>query len=536
MPIKDKKTTPKPPFTQMAQQPTSPVGSDTTLSNDHSGSKIFSPALRTALCHLLILCIALVCYVVHLTEPPYLFWDENYHVTSAERYIEGIAQFEPHPPLGLMLIATGEALVGANKNIDKRVLITTKQIKGDDLPKGFSFAGMRLMPSLFAALGALLFFGLLYELTQNRLHALLLTSLYLFENAFVVHLRAVHLDSFQLFFSLAALWHFVRLWNSSHPLHWRQYALLALWCTLASLVKINGVVLFLIFPILYFKDAQQRDTQQAFNWLGDFAIKSGAALAAAVLTTFAIFCVHASISRTLPSADTAAGKQDLENMSPAYRTFLQRHTALTPGMVITITRDYFRFMDKDHLGVPKLDVTKPGENGSHPLHWPLHDKTINYRWDSADGKTSYVQLAGNQVSWYLGLTAVLLSLVLIVNHRVFAMPLRGSKRTYQLIEAFTGIYAAFMLLHLWIITQRVMYLYHYFLGLIISYVLAVLMWQYLCDIHPVLDRNRKPLLTCAAGAIFLSFWFFLPLSNHWPLTHDECERRNVLSRIVECNQ
>ncbi|MGC3982275.1 MAG: phospholipid carrier-dependent glycosyltransferase [Steroidobacteraceae bacterium] len=330
---------------------------------------------RTALCHLGVLIVALFCYVANLAQPPYLFWDENYHVTSAERYIEGIAQFEPHPPLGLMLIAAGEALVNPNEGIDKHVMTTVKQIGGDDLPKGFSFAGMRLVPSLFAALGALLFFGLMYELLENRLYALLFTSLYVFENAFVVHFRAVHLDSFQMFFSLATFWHFVRLWRQSASPKWWQYALLAVWCGLAMMAKINAVLLLVLFPILYFKDAAHN---KPTNLLADFASKSGAAMGAMLMVIFVTFYVHAAIARTAPSPDTASGRQDMENMSPEYRTFLEQHGSLTPGMVVTIVSDYFKFMDKDHKGVPKLDSTKPGENGSHPLHWPVHDKTINY--------------------------------------------------------------------------------------------------------------------------------------------------------------
>ena len=485
------------------------------------------------LCYLLVGVIALLCFVARLAQPPYLFWDENYHVTSAERYIEGIAQFEPHPPLGLMLIAAGEVLVNPNQGIDKHILTTTKQIGGDDLPKGFSFAGMRLMPSLFAAGGALLFFGLMLELTQRRLYALLFSSLYLFENAFVVHFRAVHLDAFQMFFSLATLWQFVRLWRREHHIAWPQYVWLALWCSLAIMCKINAVLLLVLFPILYLKD--QRHLGISANRSMDFLRKAGVSLATGLLVTFVTFYVHAAISRTLPDASTQAGRQDLDNMSPNYRQFLAQHGALTPTIVVTLAIDYFKFMDKDHKGVPKLDTTKPGENGSHPLHWPVHDKTINYRWDSADGKTSYVQLTGNQVSWLLGFIAVLLSLQLISNHRIFNLPLQGSRKTYHLIEVFTALYVTFMLLHLWLITQRVLYLYHYFLGLLISYILVALMWQYLCEARQATERQRTKSLVLGATAIALSFWFFLPLSNHWPLTHEQCELRNVFERVVECN-
>jgi dolichyl-phosphate-mannose-protein mannosyltransferase len=495
----------------------------------------FRGRLGTFTCYALVFIVAYFCFVAGRANPPHIFWDENYHVTSAERYLEGVAQLEPHPPLGIMLIAAGEALSGTNAGIDKHILVTTKQINGDQLPPGFSFAGMRLMPSLFAAFGALAFFGLMYSLFDNRLHALLLSSLYLFENAFTVHFRAVHLDSFQMFFCIAFLWHFVHLWRRTTPTPAWQYALLATWCALAIMIKVNAAFLLLLFPVLYFKDALARDRTRPPLWAADFAAKSGASIAALLAVTFVVFYVNTILTPNLPDGSTPAGRQDLANISPEYRTYLEQHQRLTPGIVVAITRDYFKFMDKDHKGVPKLDTTKPGENGSHPMHWPFHDRNINYRWDSADGKTAYVQLVGNQLMWYSGTAAVIFCLILIINYRLFAIPLRGSLRTYHLIEVFAGLYVAFMLLNLWIITQRVMYLYHYFMGLMISYVLLALLWQYLSEIHVSFARRRTGILAIACGAYLASYLFFLPLSNHWPLTKEQCERRNIsISHILDC--
>lgn len=492
-------------------------------------------ALRSSLCYSLVLGIALCCFFVNRVDPPHLFWDENYHVTSAQRYIEGIAHMEPHPPLGLMLIAAGEAWYGANQGIDKHVLVRDKQIKGDDLPAGFSFAGMRLMPSLFAAFAALMFYGLMYEITQHRLQALLLSSLYLFENAFVVHFRATHLDSFQMFFCIAALWQFVRLWNKPLPLHWAHYAGLGALCALALMIKVNAIFLYALFIALYFKDAGAQDKNHPPLWAVDFAVKSGAAVIATLLVVFATFYVHASLTRKLPDGGTSAGRQDLANMSAEYRTYLEQHRPLTPRIVAIIARDYFAFMDKDHKGVPKLNPKKPGENGSHPLHWPFHDRNINYRWDALDGKTSYVELVGNQLTWYLGTTCVFISLAMVFAHRLLRKPLQGRSATYHLIEIFIGLYVIFMLMNLWLIAQRVMYLYHYFLGLLISYVLIALLWQYACEVNATLARHRIKIMSAAVGAIFLSFVFFLPLSNHWPLTKEQCERRNIwISHIVDC--
>lgn len=492
--------------------------------------------LKSALSYLLVFAVGFCCFMVNRGQPDHLFWDENYHITSAERYLEGVAHFEPHPPLALLLIAAGESWSETNLSIDKQILVGSKHIGGDALPKGFDFSGMRLMPSLFAVFGGLVFYGLMFQLFKNHLHALLFSGLYLFENAFTVHFRAVHLDSFQMFFSIAFLWQFVYLWQRKTRVPVWQYAALASLVGLAMMVKVNSVILLVLFPVLYFKDRNTQDAKQRSAWIKDFASKSGISIAAIAIVFFAVFYAHASLTPTLPSADTTAGRQDLENMSPEYRNHLEQRTPLTPSMVITIARDYYKFMDKDHHGVPKLDITKPGENGSHPMHWPFHDRNINYRWDSADGKTAYVQLVGNQLAWYSGTLAVIFCLMLIINYRVLAIPPRGTWPTYHLIEVFTGLYVAFMGLHLWLITQRVMYLYHYFIGLMISYVILALLWQYLCEVHATFAKHRTRILVIASAAYLASYLFFLPLSNHTPMTKEQCERRNIsISHIVDCH-
>jgi dolichyl-phosphate-mannose-protein mannosyltransferase len=499
---------------------------------DRVASRIPS-AWKTPLCMLMVLILGLIMYFAGRAEPTHAFWDENYHVTSAERYLAGVGQLEPHPPLGLMLIALGEKLSGANAGIDKTPLLADKYINGDKIPEGFSFAGMRLMPSLFGALGALLFLGLMIELTGSRLIGLLFSSLYLFENAWIVHFRAVHLDSFQMFFCIGTLWMFLRMWKQTSALSWRQYAGMALLCGLGIMIKVNAAMLLALFPVIYFKDAGTRGI--GFSWtaqLRHFGIKAGASVATVLLVTATTFTLHAIVG-TKPVPPGSSGNTDNEFMSQTYKDYLGQQQTLTPSTLLAISTDYFKFMDHDHKGVPKLDVCKPGENGSHPLHWPIQDKTINYRWDSANGFTRYVQLVGNQVSWYLGLAAVLLSFLTIANRRLFNID-TGNGRSYALIEVFTAIYVVFMLLHLYLGAQRVMYLYHYFIGLLISYLLIVLNWQNLCDFHKVRKSVRRLSALLIALAVLASGMFFLPLSNHWPLNKEQCERRNIFSHIVSC--
>ncbi|MGB5476160.1 MAG: phospholipid carrier-dependent glycosyltransferase, partial [Thermoanaerobaculia bacterium] len=49
---------------------------------------------------LLVTTLAYFSYVHGYWNPPHLFWDENYHIASAQRYLNGTFFMEPHPPLG----------------------------------------------------------------------------------------------------------------------------------------------------------------------------------------------------------------------------------------------------------------------------------------------------------------------------------------------------------------------------------------------------------------------------------------------------
>lgn len=480
-----------------------------------------------------VLLLSFFTYYRHYDEPNYVFWDENYHITAAERYLENIAQFEGHPPLGKLLIAAGEYIAGTNAQVDKQILTHFKYIGGDLLPKRFSFAGMRLMPSLFGMLTAVLVYGFFLSLTGYKpVMSLLFSGLYLFENVYIVHFRAVHLDSFQMFFTVATLWLFVELWKRPVQLHWKHYAAMGMLSAMAMMVKINAVLLLALLPVLYLKEARfvQRGLRES---LADFIGKMAATLFGIVIICVAVFSIHLLAGRNLPDIKTPAGSEDIAHMSPAYRHFLEFHENITPALFVMAAQDYYTFMRKSHLGVPKLDVCKVGENGSSPIRWTIMDKTINYRWDSKNGKTRYIQLAGNPLSWYLGLMALMMSFGLIIGHRIFAAPVY-SFAIYQQIEVFTGLYIIYMGLHLYLASLRVMYLYHYFFGLFISYILVVLVWQYLEEVHDILRRRRYFILGGLMLAVFASYLFISPLTYHQPLTKQECEQRNLFKQVVDC--
>src|SRR6185312_12673223 len=198
--------------------------------------------LRVFCAALLVVALATTNFLLGIGQPARVIWDEKYYLTTVQRYEEGTAQFASHPPLGLMLIAAGDALLHPNRGTDTRAVGWDKQVADERLPEHYSFAGVRLMSGVFAVIGAVLFFAVMLTLTRSVLSALLLSNLYVFENAFIAHFRAAHLDAFQLAFALAALLCFAvsaRRGRRSSP--GLEFAL-GTACGLAIMVKLNAVL------------------------------------------------------------------------------------------------------------------------------------------------------------------------------------------------------------------------------------------------------------------------------------------------------
>src|SRR3989338_173836 len=151
----------------------------------------------------LVLAFSFFTYFVKYNYPPAVFWDENYHIASAQKYIDGAMFMEVHPPLGKLFIAFGEYLIQPNKNLDTGKFSETDYIK--NFPENYSFAGVRFFPSLFAWLSALVFFFILYFLSKNPHLSAIFASLYIFDNALIVHSRGAMVEGSHLFFILLSI-------------------------------------------------------------------------------------------------------------------------------------------------------------------------------------------------------------------------------------------------------------------------------------------------------------------------------------------
>lgn len=481
--------------------------------------------------------LAVVNFGVGLGNPRGTVWDESYYLTATERYSEGRAQFASHPPLGLMLIALGDRAFSTGRKPDTRALGRVKSVKADLLPVGYSFVPVRSASAIFAVLGAMAFFGLMYVLTRSTFVALAFSNLFIFENAFVAQFRAAQLDAFQVAFVVLALLQFTLAVKRERNPSTLLDAGFGASCGLAMMVKLNAVILVLLGAMLIARrvtlawrsipaSAPLLATRYRLLWSATqhSAVMGGACLAAML----AVFTVHLLVSPHTVDAQSPAGQKDQTFLSAAYRDYLDGKRTLTPAVVWSAADDYGRFMAADLEGIPRAD-----RNGSRPLEWPLGAGTINYRWDSDGARTAYVQLTGNKMGWLLALAAPFAALALLILQCWRPVPASDPARRPLLCMLLIE-YVAFMCLHESLSHIRVMYLYHYFIGLLLAFTLLPLVFAEVMERWPPLRSRQSVALGAMTAALLVSFVYYAPLSYHRPLTHRQCELRNLLAHVIDC--
>ena len=452
-------------------------------------------------------------YFRNYSEPGALFWDENYHIASAQKYLSGVFFMENHPPLGKMLIALGEKLTGHPQTLPEG--ISTDYVR--TLPPGFSFRGYRFFPALLGWWSAGLVFLIFDLILASGPQAFFATFLYMFDNALIVHQRGAMIESPLLFFTLLMILQF--LWILRDGMKgWRLLFAYAAWGVTFGLLmstKVIGLVMILL-PCAYTVRLLPNKNKIVRFW--------GLFMVSACLPYILIWQIHfqrgAAISPSLSD-------QGWYKASENYKTWVKdgdiglRHFP-------TMLRDSYRFSVIYNRGVPLLDLCKQGENGSPFFYWPFGARAINYRWETPDGKSyRYLYLQCNPLIWACGLVGIVLAFVVIA--APFFFPFAQPPKEKFLLYSFFGLYAVYMAFMSQI--TRVMYLYHYFMPLLFSFILFGLMAKEIQQIGPVrLTPTRKASgWAMLGGMIFIVFWMYRPFTYYLPMTDAQVERLSLLS-------
>jgi dolichyl-phosphate-mannose-protein mannosyltransferase len=527
-------------------------------------------------------------YFYNYGFPNQVFWDEPYHIAAAQKYLNNVYFMEQHPPLGKLLIALGEKVVHANPRNDQ--FINTDYATG--FPDTFSFTGYRLVPTLLAWLTTPILFFIFLFIAGNPAIAALLSFLYVFDNAMIVHSRGAMVDSPLTFFATAMMLLFLCLLKNKKSNALRFYSLSAAFgavFALALATKLVGLVLILLgIPVLYRLSNARRTAEfcavgitfvlwlySVMQWqpfepfalfgsgastlfmnvmtrvlgtywhvllsllilalitvacfrITDKATKrmilyAASALGAFFLVFFSVWQIHFSLgTRIVPELNNNGYYQ----ASSEYKTILSKRLTSSLSSFPVMMRDSLVYVGYYNKGVPRLDLCKPDENGSPFFFWPLGARSINYRWAQAgEGVYRYLFLQVNPVVWLCGLLGVLLSAAMLVVSVFF--PLKEKLKHRFLLCTFLGMYVAYM----GAISQlgRVMYLYHYFLPLMFSFVLFGLV---VVNINSFLGKtiteNAKILaLTVLGVLIFAAYQFYHPLSYYEPISDAALKLRSV---------
>jgi dolichyl-phosphate-mannose-protein mannosyltransferase len=448
------------------------------------------------------------------TSPVNLYWDENYHITSAQRYMNGIFFMEPHPPLGKLLIAAGEALIDANP--DDASFIDTEHAKS--LPAGFSFAGYRLFPVLLGTLCVPLLFILVSTLTEAPLVASVIALGLAVDNAAIVHFRGAMLEGVQIFFilsTLVALACCYRRAKLSRPLKIYPYLAGASFGAAMATKVTSLIVLPPIIAVVLFYLIKDRRILRCLT----LSLK----LASSFLITYlAIWQLHNTLAKQVNPKLPNNGYYQLSEVS---KGFIKDGTGSTARAFLPLLLDNLKYVRHYSRGVPALNLCKPGENGSTPLLWPLGARAINYRWESRDGLTRYTYLVANPAVWGMGLLGLLVAVA------IYTCVVIGLARIDLEWCLLVGLGLAMWLGYMAVMVsaERVMYLYHYLIPLIVSLVLLGLTIPRI----KLQGSFRSKLSQCVffslgIALLLAGFYIYAPFTYGYPLSDEQVKNRAVL--------
>ncbi len=465
---------------------------------------------QTALCFALVLLTSFFTYFFNYQNPQAFFWDENYHVASAQKYLNHVYFMEPHPPLGKLLIAAGEKLLNANP-VDNQFIHTDY---AQNPPDGFSFTGYRLFPALLAWMCAPLFFAAFLLITKRPVWAMLFTSLYTFDTAQIVHGRGAMLETTLLFFALVAMIGvlLLREQQDRRTVIWAA-VLYGAGFGLAMVTKLFALILILLLPVALLL---------LWKHLKNVLLFLGVSAVAFVIPYCAVWETHFALgSRIVPDLPDNGFYQ----ASADYKEILHDGTMLNPVHFSVMWRDSMDFVTHYQKGVPRLDLCKDDENGSPWFLWPIGGRTINYRWaTAADGSYRYLMLVANPVIWLSALLGVVLAASLVLSELLGSgKALKERTFLWGYLALYTGFLAAVSQI------TRVMYLYHYFVPLAFGCILLALVWTEIEKFGPwKLTTERKTWALIALNVlIFFGFLVYRPLAYYEPMTDRQVEARNI---------
>ncbi len=424
--------------------------------------------------------------------PEYLFWDENYHIASAYKYLNGVFFLEPHPPLGKLILYLSEAFFELNSDLNTNKFLVVDHIK--DLPKEFSFKALRLPGVIFAILTSFNLFLIFYKITESSPISFCISTLFSLDNAILVHSRSAMLEAPQLFLISLAILIFTYLIQN---FNWKRWSLFCLVFGLAISIKLNSAILLILVFFIPRK-----------NFLEDIK-KLSSLIIIALVVLISTYYIHFRISNKIKKKTYGISKEFKQNL----KKDLISSSNLTNFKLFLV--ENYKFIHRYQAGVPKLKPDNTEENGSHAIFWPAGKKSISYRWDkTADGKVKHLKLQINPVGWLISFCSILFATMTIFSKYIFKIQI-DDKKNFTIMSAAVFSYLSYMLVMSNI--PRVMYLYHYFIPLIFTFIIS----SCIIKLFIKMDKQTSSAVCILLLAQVICFYHFSPFTYHLPVSADE---------------
>lgn len=471
---------------------------------------------KNTLLSIFVLILGFLTNVWNYQHPADLYWDENYYLPSATKYQKGVFFQQSHPPLAKLLIAGADALLNPNPD-NPNDFEKTDYIKS--VPKGYSFAGMRLAPVLFACFNCVLFFLLMLSLTQNSLWSFCLSFLFTFDNAIILQSRGAMLESIQIFGVLLALLGYFEVYKKNcYSKKW--VSILSIGIAWAIWTKINGLILLLLLPLLFFHSKQKTFFKKLKEALPSIGLSVLTMMVFSILMWQVHFSLGTRLEPSLPNKGWYKASAELRDI----KTYPQQHQNPIRNFYIEL-RDYLHFMAVDVDGFTPLNLCKKEENASPFYWWPFGGRTISYRWSTLDSgqHVSYLYMISNPFGWAVGLLSLFLTISFFILQLIFKnLEITDQEKKKLLI--FSTLYIGYMFAMSRI--TRGMYIYNYFVPLIFTFCMASFWIPKIFNSLKLKIKNNIFISQIVFSAAIIGTWhYYSPLTYFSPLSCQEFKGR-----------
>jgi len=435
--------------------------------------------------------IAAATRLIGIGSPKNTVFDEIYFKAYASYYYSHQYYFDIHPPLGKLILAGWEWLIRANPATLTNQTTTSSRII-------VAIAGIGIVAVVY---------GITRRLSQSRLSAGIAGLIVALDGALIVESRFVLVDSFLIFFGLAAVYTALRF--RDHP-NWGWLIGCGLLMGAAASIKWTGLAPDLVAAVILYMAAKKHDNKK-IQLVSGFIVVVILSLA----VYMASFAIHFSLLDQSGTGDAF--------MSEQFQSTLKGNQFYDPSVHLSYFSKFIQLNKEMYEANESLTATHP--YSSKWYSWPVMYRPVYY-WQGptlSNGKQGNIYLIGNPVSWWLGTLAVIASAVLVL------VP-KYRKYLGERLNVFGILLFAYAVCWLpFIFIGRVMFLYHY----LFAYIFSIMMLSILVGtVIPNKYKNVSPrrmaaILLCVL--VIAGFAFFAPLVYGWPLSQQGISARTWFS-------